>query len=186
MKTFLIQSYGIFDKDLRAQTELQGLNEYYTQVCNYVLQHKPEIVVLMGGYTDSEIDISEAESSFYNFIETYFELFNLDDDYQPQVLLQNSGHTSGQNLALSLFTLQKFLPQISSVEVICDQVRTSKTQALAEIVFAGKLDFKIVGFSRIDIHPNSTLEKQAELTPQETTDPTFVKLAEAARLLFKN
>jgi hypothetical protein len=172
-KISFIQCYGNFDYD-RSDQELQGLQDYYTAVGRDILDSKPEIIVLMGGYTSS--DTSEAESTFMEFLEDYIDLYNLDEDYEPVLLFQNSGQSASQNLAISLFTIQNHLKDKPEITIYCDSPRHDKTEKLATELYATELKFTVKSYPRLDIHPHSNADKQAELVKTELDSQLFKKM----------
>jgi hypothetical protein len=178
-----VQCYGNYDYE-REDEELLGLQEFYTEVGHDILREQPAVIVLMGGYTSN--DISEAESTFIEFFESFFDLYNLDEEYEPVVLFQNSGHTASQNLLLSLFTIQRYIKHLESLTIYVDDVRLDKTKKISDALYGAYLAPTIKCFHRRDIHPHSKSAKQNELIESELQSELFISYRKTAGELLKS
>jgi len=117
MKIAIVLLYGAYDNE---REDIDAYRAYLQKISGEISREKFEKVILCGGKTNSNNDISEAES-----VREYLDDINNFQDY----ILEENSITTRQNLEYA----HQFLDELGAdeVTVYCDNVRKAKVIWLA-------------------------------------------------------
>jgi hypothetical protein len=135
-------------------TESKGLKHYYLKAIRDIAEKKTQglnirNVVLSGGYSLPQNNISEAESAF--------ELFKTNLSYL-NIICENVSLNHSEHLTFSWLILRKF--NISNVIIYVDENFYPKVEMLINDLYSSKVNFEIIPIFREDIHPDNNKETQ--------------------------
>lgn len=164
-KLAIICCYGLINNE-GSEEEIQGLKEYYKNVIKEIKSQENflEAIVISGGYTNTNIIQSEAQSTLE------FLLSELSFDITIPVIKENTSLKTYENIAFSALTARKYLDQVDTVLIFCDEHRKTKVAVEASILFQDRFKVEVKDFPRSDTHPNSNYELQTnKALPMETS-----------------
>lgn len=150
--TMIVCCYGNYDREHRSVQEMNGYREYLKGVAALIEERSPGYVVLCGGHTRPELKQSEAAS----VLPALEELRR--DHYDVTFLLEERSVNTPQNLQLGLDRLIGTGAPLDELVVVSDYVRRWKVKVLMRRLTS--IPWTVVGLNRLDIHPNSTPQRQ--------------------------
>ena len=162
---YLVCLYGLYDHILRTPIELDGYTEYLDALVelyrnnifdkdevyfvDLMLEEKIPSIILCGGITNKQLEVSEARSVFLNYgIRKYV-----------QVYLEENSVNTAQNIynGMSRIIARDVNPN-KTIYVICDKFRKFKVKMIlrrALSLFVNTGTVKVIALKRKDIHPHS-------------------------------
>jgi hypothetical protein len=121
MKVALLLCYGLFE------TTNQEYKDYVDLAAREVTEKNIEKLIICGGYTNPQKDISEAESVF-NYLKSTYNL-------SCQIIQETKSLTTPQNLQFSAPNID---PIADTILIYCDLYRLAKVIWLSAHFFLGK------------------------------------------------
>lgn len=114
-KAIVILGYGVFEKSN------SNYKNYIDRALSFIKENNFNQIIICGGFTNHELDISEAAS-----IRDY--VTEKDPSRSSQIILEEKSITTPQNLE---FASKIISSPIESIMVICDSIRSPKVYYLA-------------------------------------------------------
>jgi len=140
---------------------MQGYREYLVACAREVALCPCDVTVILAGGKTSSLPISEAESvlDFFNDV-----LNTLSNRVCPvcNILLEDGSVNAPQNILFSLQRIKAVGLMPKQVVICSDAVRRFSIRVVAWRLLRGEHAYlwKVCGFKRADIHPNSTWRRQ--------------------------
>lgn len=143
----IVCCYGIYDRDLRSISEINGYREYLKGVAALIAQRHPKYVVLCGG----RIHPGTTESEAASVLPVLEELRQ--GQYNVRFLLEEESQRTPQKLSFGLDQLIKQGQGLHKLIVVTDYVRRWKVNVLMWRLTS--VPWEVFGFHRQDTHPDN-------------------------------
>ena len=175
---YLVCLYGLYDHILRTPIELDGYTEYLDALVelyrnnifdkdevyfvDLMLEEKIPSIILCGGITNKQLEVSEARSVFLNYgiRKKILNRLGLPENSEyVQVYLEENSVNTAQNIynGMSRIIARDVNPN-KTIYVICDKFRKFKVKMIlrrALSLFVNTGTVKVIALKRKDIHPHS-------------------------------
>lgn len=172
IQVVIVCLYGILH-GTREDVELQGYHEYLKAVAHQIIELAREgrvIVVLCGGYTNTNVPTLSEAASVYDFIMEHIKLETRCDplEIEPKFIIQDDSFNSPQNILFGAEIARDNLGlkdwDAARITVIADTVRFWKTIILSWLILIRKMKLRnkwtVKVFDREDVHFDSKWWKQ--------------------------
>jgi hypothetical protein len=182
----IICGYGLVTESLRGKSDYENTIKYFDQVWSTILMpicasNSHTYAVLTGGATRLDdrtleryefgIPLSESKTLLGYFDTHKRPSSHFGNGTRLSLLLETISQDSVGNVFYGLLAAIRILPEVTKVIIVCDNVRKSKLQSIAEILFNGfkepnetavRFDWEIQSLEREDTHSDSTPEAQTK------------------------
>jgi hypothetical protein len=184
--------YGVVKAFVRSQTEMDGLQEYYTSMEDYRRTHNIHDIIFTGGMTNQDYPhLSEAKTARDYYLKNIV-MKSVDPPTTHLQPLSKNSYESIYFASIPVFQGQilvngnKFDAKYDKVVVFCDKVRKTKMQIICMLLFGFRIKYKVVAFPRKDIHPNSNWLYQTFSTLRLIKDQRFWDRCRVLRGIIKH
>ncbi len=149
-KAIVVLGYGVFEKSN------DNYKNYIDRALSFIKENNFNRIIICGGFTNHNINISEAAS-----IRDY--IVEQDSSLSSQIILEDKSITTPQNLE---FASKIISTTVKSIAVICDSIRAPKVYYLALRYFYPKITEEIIYRSLL----SQSIEKKVDVTKDITLE----------------